>query len=122
MFNLFSVTITVAGSLTADTDFFFRVPCACTLRAVSAVADNATTANFNVGTSADADGFLDDEDVGQSNTPTMFDLDDFDGALISNLGDEYPHLDKNTIVHVNIDVDGSTDPDDLCIVLWFQEG
>jgi hypothetical protein len=122
MFNMFAITVALPGTITADATWFFKVPCACTLREVSAAANNASTGKVNVGTKADPDGYLDDEDLGDSDTPAVYDLDDFDGDLVTNQGDDYPHLDEGDIVAVGLDVDGSTDPTDPTIVLWFQEG
>lgn len=122
MFNMFSVTFAIPGTLSADALFNFIVPCACTLRAASVCADNASTAVLNVGTHADPDGYLDAVDFGDSNVPTLFDLDDFNGDLVSDQGNDYPHLAKDANIEVGIDVDGSTDPDDACVVLWFMQG
>jgi hypothetical protein len=110
------------GTITSDATFFFEAPCDLTLRAVTACANNASTAKVNVGTAADPDGYLDAEDFGDSDNPSIFDLDDFDGDLVSDQGNDYPHITKNTAIAVNIDVDGSTDPVDPCITLWFEEG
>ena len=123
MFNMFSVAIAMPGTIAADATFFFKVPCACTLREICAAANNAATSTtINVGTKADPDGYLDNEAIGQDDTPTVWDLDDFDGDLVSNQGDDYPHLSEGDIVAVGIDVGDGTDPVDPCIVLWFQEG
>ena len=122
MFNMFAITVALPGTITADATFFFKVPCACTLREVSACANNGSTAAVNVGTKTDPDKFFDDEDLGDSDTPAVYDLDDFASTAVTNAGDEYPHLDEGDIVAVGLDVDGSTDPVDPTIVLWFQEG
>jgi hypothetical protein len=117
-----AVTIALPGTITADATFFFEAPCDLSLRAVSAGANNASTAQVNVGTAADPDGYLDAKDLGDSDNPSIFDLDDFNGALVTNQGDDYPHISKGTAIAVNLDVDGSTDPVDPTIVLWLQEG
>ena len=122
MLRPLAVTIALPGTITSDATFFIEAPCDLTLRAVSAVANNASTGKINVGTAADPDGYLDNEDLGDSDNPTIFDLDDFDGALVTNQGDDYPHITKGTAIAVNLDVDGSTDPIDPTIVLWFEEG
>lgn len=122
MFNMFSVTLAVAGTLSADALFNFIVPCACTLHSVSAGADNASTAVLNVGTLTDPNGYLAAKDFGDSDVPTLFDLDDFDGDLVTDQGNDYPHIAKDENISVGIDVDGSTDPDDPCVVLWFMQG
>jgi hypothetical protein len=122
MFNMFAITIALPGTITADATFFFKVPCACTLREVCGAANNASTAQLNVGTKADPNKFFAAEDLGDSDTPAVYDLDDFDSAGVTTVGEDYPHLDEGDIVAVGLDVDGSTDPVDPCIVLWFQEG
>ena len=121
MFNLFAVTMYVPGQITTNHEMFFKVPCACTLREVSAVASNSNGGTFDVGDSDDPDGFLDGKALGDSDTPTVYDLDDFNGALVDNQGDDYPHLDEGDIVEVKL-IDGETSPTDTTIVLWFQEG
>jgi hypothetical protein len=122
MLRGFPVCFALPGTITSDATWFFEAPCDLTLRAVSACANNASTAAVNVGTAADPDGYLDDEDLGDSDNPAIYDLDDFDGALVTNQGDDYPHITKGTAIAVNLDVDGSTDPVDPTIVLWFTEG
>jgi hypothetical protein len=122
MFRPFAITIALPGTITADATFFVEAPFDLTIRAVSAVANNASTAAVNIGTSDDPDGYLDNEDLGDSDDPTIFDLDDFDGALVSNQGDDYPHVSAGTVIAINLDVDGSTDPVDPTIVLWCEEG
>lgn len=122
MFNVFTFTVALPGTITADATFFFKAPCDCSLVSVSAVANNASTAKVNVGTAADPDGYLADEDLGDSDTPAVYDLDDFDGDLVSDQGADYPHITAGSIVAVNLDVDGFTDPVDPTIVLFFTEG
>jgi hypothetical protein len=123
MLRGFPVTIALPGTISADATFFFEAPCDLTLRAVSAAANNtATTTYVNVGTKADPDGYLDNKAIGQDDEPTLFDLDDFNGDLVSDQGNDYPHISKGTIVAVGLDVGDGTDPADPCIVLWLQEG
>jgi hypothetical protein len=123
MFRPFAVTIALPGTISSDATFFFEAPCDLTLRAVTAAANNAATSTtINVGTAADPDGYLDAKAIGQSDDPSIFDLDDFNGALVSDQGNDYPHITKNTAIAVNLDVGDGTDPVDPCIVLWFEEG
>jgi len=122
MLRPLAITIALPGTITADAEFYFVAPCDLTLRAVSAGADNASTAKLNVGTTSDEDGYLDNVDFGDSDDPTLFDLDDFNGALVTNQGDDYPHITAGTDIAVCIDVDGSTDPVDPTVVLFFEEG
>jgi hypothetical protein len=117
-----ALTVAPAGQVTADAEWYFKAPCDLTLRAVSAGADNATTAAINVGTASDPDGFLDNVSMGQDDDPTLFDLDDFNGALVTDQGNDYPHISAGTVISVGLDVDASTDPIEPTITLWLQEG
>jgi len=123
MLRPLAVTFAMPGTIAADATFFFKAPCDLTLRAVSAAANNTATSTYiNVGTKADPDGYLDNEAIGQDDTPTVWDLDDFDGDLVSNQGDDYPHITAGSIIAVGLDVGDGTDPVDPCIMLWFEEG
>jgi hypothetical protein len=116
------MTFALPGTITADATWFVKAPCDLTLRSVSACANNASTGQVNVGSGTDVDYYLDAKDLGDSDTPTVYDLDDFNGTGVANQGDDYPHYTAGDIIIVNLDVDGSTDPVDPCIVLFFEEG
>jgi len=122
MLRGFPVTIALPGTITADFEAYFKAPCNLTLIAISAGADNGSTATLNVGTTSDEDGYLDAVDFGDSDVPTLFEIADFNGDLVTDQGKEYPHITAGTVIAVGIDVDGSTDPVDPCVVLWFTEG
>jgi hypothetical protein len=122
MFNMFALTVALPGTITADATFFVKVPCACTIREVSAAANNASTGKVNVGTKADPDKYIDDEDLGDSDTPAVYDLDDFASAGVTTVGNDYPQLSEGDILAIGLNVDGSTDPVDPTIVVWLQEG
>ena len=124
MLNKFQNTIHVPGSLTANLDIRFTVPSPCSLVHVSAVTSNDSDATMALGTSADTDGFLTASTIGDSQTPDEFDLDDWDGALVSDVGNTPPRLADGDVFVITIDYDGSsgTAGDDLTIVLTFTEG
>jgi hypothetical protein len=121
MLRPLAVTFVVPGIITGDHEFYFDAPCDLTLRAVS--AGNKTASNggtVDVGTSGDKDGYLDGVAVGGADA-TIYDLDDFNGALVTNQGDDYPHITAGTTMYVKL-IDGETSPTDTVIVLWFEEG
>jgi len=123
MFRPLAACFPMPGTISTDAEFYFKAPCDLTLRGVSAAADNtATTTTINVGTSSDPDGYIDAKAIPQDDAAEIWDLDDFNGDLVSNQGDDYPHITKGTIIVVAIDVGDGTDPIDPCIVLWFEEG
>lgn len=124
MLNKFSHVVHVPGTLTADLNIRFTIPSPCTLVHVSFGNSAASDATIDIGTSADTDGYLDGGDVGDSNTPAEFDLDDFTGALITDSGNEYPRLADGDIMVVIVDYDGAsgTAAANATIVLTFLEG
>jgi hypothetical protein len=124
MLRKFQNTIHIPGTLTADLDIRFTAPSGCHLVHVSAVASNDSDATMALGTSSDTDGFLAAATIGDSQTPKEFDLDDFDGALLTEAGKDYPEIDDGDVFIITIDYDGATGTAaaDLTIVLTLQEG
>lgn len=123
----FSHAFHVPGQLSANLNIRFTVPSGCQLVHVSAVQSDADAAAITIGTSADPDGWLEATSIGVSNTPNEFDLDDFDGALLTSEGNEYPVAVDGTIVLVAVDYDynagqGGGAASDVTIVLTFAEG
>jgi hypothetical protein len=120
----FTVEFHVPGALTADLNIRWTVPSDCTLCHVSAVASNDSDATIIVGTSADDNGYITAAVIGDSATPAEFELADFDGALVTDPGHEYPHVVDGTIMVVIVDFDGDegTAAEDVTIVLTFSEG
>jgi len=120
----FSLAFHVPGSLAANINLRFTVPSDCTLVHVSAVASNDSDALITLGTSADTDGFLESCVIGDSATPVEKAIADFDGALLSDAGNEPPRLSDGDIFVVVLDFDGAagTAADDFTLVLTFQEG
>ena len=121
MHNLFAVTMFVPGQITGNHEMFFKVPCTCSLKEVSAVANNDSAGTFDCGLDSDPDGWIDGGALGDSDVPTIFDLDDFNGALVSDQGNDYPQVTKGDVVEIKL-IDAETSPTDTTIILWFQEG
>jgi hypothetical protein len=120
----FTLEFHVPGTLTADLNIRWTVPSDCTLLHVSAVGSNANDATITVGTSVDPDGYIQLAAIGDSNTPVEFDLDDFNGDLVTDQGNDYPHILDGTIIVVALvygDVLGDAAAD-VTIVLTFSEG
>jgi hypothetical protein len=121
MFNCFSVSIYIDGIITADHVAYFDVPCDCSLVGVSAAANSASTGGtIDVGSASDTDGYLDGKDIGAQDG-AYYDLDDFNGALVTNQGDDYPHLSKGDTVVVTV-IDAETSPTGTHVVLYFTPG
>lgn len=115
--NLFTVPIHVPGTLAANINVRFILPVDAQLVHVSAVGSNANNGILDVGPSTDTDGYLDGVDIGDSNTPSEFDRDNF-------VGTQFAHITKGTIIVVTLDFDGSggTATADFTCVLTFTEG
>ena len=120
----FTMAFHVPGSLSANLNIRTTINSDCELRHVSAVGSNANDATIDIGTSADTDGFLDGGANGDSNTPAEFELADFNGALITTQGKDYPRLSDGDILVIVVDYDGAsgTAADDFTLVLTFAEG
>ena len=120
----FVQTFHVPGALSANMDVRFTIPSPCELRHVSAVASNDSDATLALGTSADTDGFLAACVIGDSGTPVEKELADFDGALLTEAGKDYPRLSDGDVFVVTVDYDGAsgTAGEDVTIVLTFAEG
>ncbi len=124
MIRKFVHTFHVPASLSADMDIKFTVPSDCSLVHVSAVASNDSDALITIGTSADADGWLASCVIGDSSVPVEKAVADFDGALLSDAGNEPPRAVDGTIVAIALDHDGAggTAADDFTLVMTFVEG
>lgn len=121
----FSHAFHVPGELSANLSIKFTVPSDCTLVHVSAVQSDADAAGIEVGTSADADGYIKKYSCGVSGTPVEKEtLANFDGAIADT---QFPHIANGTIVAIAVDFDynagaGSGAASDVTIVLTFVEG
>jgi hypothetical protein len=118
----FAVSVHLHGTLAANAQGAFGLPCGATLEAVSAGGSNANGATLQVGTAGDADGILVAGSIGDSGAPALFGRGAFDGALVT--AGQYPHLAKGTVIKWLLDFDGAggVAASDVSIVFYFQEG
>src|SRR5512135_3766963 len=101
----FTVPVHLHGTLAANAQGAFALPCPATLVEVSACASNDSDATLKVGTSADDDGIIAAAAIGDSSAPKVWDRGDFGGALVT--GQLY-HGARGTIVSWALDFDGSS--------------
>jgi hypothetical protein len=114
----FPITVHVPGTLAANVSVVFQFPFDVQLVQVSAVGSNANNGLLDIGSSADADLYLDNKDLGDSSAPAVFDKpSDFVGSV-------FPHIVAGTIIIVALDFDGAagTATHDFTAVLIFTEG
>jgi hypothetical protein len=119
--DLQTLVFTVPGTLAANHTFTVKMPRPATVLNVSASNSSANAGKVQFGTSADANGFLTDQDVGVSGTPAEYDLNDFDGALLSNPGHEYPRLADGDIFSITI-TDHASHMANVCVVVTVVDG
>lgn len=114
----------IPGTLSADVNIRFTALFDMTLVHISSVASNNSDATLAVGTSVDTDGFLVAAVIGDSNVPVEKAKANFDGALLTTAGSEYPRISDGTIVVLTLDHDGAsgTAAANVTIVLTFAEG
>ncbi len=122
--NKNTALIHIPGTLAANIAVQWLIEANCTLLHVSAVASNNSDATLEIGLSTDQNGFLVAVVIGDSDVPAEFKLADWDGALITDAGNEYPRLLVGEIITVDLDYDGSagTAAANVTIVLTFLEG
>jgi len=122
MNRVFTLTYHLHGTLAADASIRWIAPFDCQLIHVAAVASNDSDATLKVGSSADDDGYLTADTIGDSGTPKEWDRDDMDGALTT--AGQYPHISDGTIVLFTLDHDGSsgTAGQNVSIQATFTEG
>ncbi len=120
--NLYQTSFHIPGTLSANIALRWVAARDCTLIHISAGASNDSDARLVVGTSADADGFLTSSTIGDAG-PAAFDLDNFNGALLSNPGSEYPYIAAGTVISADLDYDGSsgTAAQNVTLVFTFLE-
>ena len=105
----------VFGALAADEYFEFKAPFDMQLVQVSGNAANTTSCILDIGNTSDADAYLDAVTLtGATDTPTVWDQDDFVDA-------QYPAIPAGAVVQIAVDYDGGAggDVDDLMLNLWF---
>lgn len=114
----FGRTIHVPGALSANLAITISVPVDCRLKRVSAVGSNAHDATLEIGVGDDADNIMAADDIGDSDTPAVFGVDDWASA------NENGVLSQGDLLKLVVDYDGSagTAIQDLTIDLDFLEG
>lgn len=119
----FPVTVHLHGTLAANAEGYFQIPAGMTLVEVSTVATNNSDATLALGTSADADGIMTAAVIGDSGTPAVKTVSDFNGALVSDTKGGY-HLANDTIFYWLLDFDGSsgTAAANVTLLFTFLEG
>jgi hypothetical protein len=118
----FAVSVHLHGTLAANAQGSFVLPCGATLEAVSACGSNANGATLQIGAGDDADGILTASAIGDSGAPAQWTRGAFDGALVAS--GQYPHLARGATVSWLLDFDGAggVAAADVAIVFFFQEG
>jgi hypothetical protein len=122
MNRVFQVAFHIPGTLAANIDIKWTAPFDCQLTHVGAVGSNANDATLEVGSSADANGYITSFAIGDSGVPVEKELiTDFDGALADS---QFPHITDGTIIALALDFDGAagTAAANVTIVLTFTEG
>ena len=114
----------IPGTLSANIAIKFTAHTNMSLIHVSAVASNDSDATLAIGNGDDADGYLAACVIGDSGVPVETELADFDGALLTDAGKEYPRIEDGDVVQIDLDFDGAagTAAADVSLVLTFTEG
>jgi len=117
MENLFTHTIVIPGTLSANITFTATLPYDCQLLHCSTVASNDSDATLILGNSSDTDAYLASCVIGDSGTPVTKGKANFVGA-------QYPHIAAGTVFVATLDHDGSagTAAQNVSIVLTFAKG
>ncbi len=116
----FTYTWHFHGTMAADAQAYFKIPCDASLVHVSWGNDTTSTAGLQLGTAADVDGIIVNGACGVSDVPAVFEPADFDGALCDQVSP--PHFAKNDLLEVFIDHDDTTAAINATLVLTFLEG
>ncbi|MBN1537541.1 MAG: hypothetical protein JW908_12460 [Anaerolineales bacterium] len=120
MQRIFTHTCHIPGTLGADLDIRFTLPCDAQLLHVSAVGSNTSAAGITLGNSDTAAAYMAKKAVGVSGSPLEFDRDDF-------LDSQFPHISQGTVFVAALDHDfnggGSASASaDITLVCTFSEG
>lgn len=112
------------GTLSANHVISFKVPADYELVHESAVAQNNSDATLKLGTSADDDGFITAHTIGDSGVPVEKERADFNGALLTNPGQEFPRCVDGTTFVATLDFDGSagTAAQNVTLAFTFKAG
>lgn len=124
MQRIFQQAYHIPGTLAANIDIRFTMPMDAQLVHVSAVASNDSDATLAIGESGDPDGYKVAAVIGDSQVPVEWGIAAFDGALLTDAGDEFPRPNDGDIVVLTLDFDGTggTAANDVTIILTFVEG
>jgi len=113
--QIFTICVPFLGTISADNTVDFKLPWDAELVAVSADGD---TNDFNivVGIVGDSDLYVNQTD-GAVTAGTILLLD----APGDFVGDQYPHIDKDTLMRIGV-IDTGDNATDVFIVCWFATG
>jgi hypothetical protein len=122
--NIFTIPVHLHGTLAANAQGQFSLPCDCSLLQVSLAGTNASDAILDCGPAADPDGILADAAIGDSEVPNVLDYNEFNGALIDTNNYQPYHMTKGTVFEWLLDFDGSsgTAAANVGILFVFTEG
>ena len=117
MQRIFTLPFAQEGALSGDWVIQFEFPFDVQLLGFCSYSTNDNDATIKVGTDSDDDAYYTAAVVG----------DDGDTKTVSRtdlVGDQYPHIDKETEITITIDYDGAagTAAEDLTLVFYFTEG
>jgi hypothetical protein len=120
MERIFTHTYHIPGTLGADLNIRFKLPCNAQLLHVSATGSNAAAAGLSLGHAADGAAYMTKKAVGVSGAPAIFDRDDF-------VGSQFPHIARGSVFTAALDYDynngGSASASaDITLVFTFTEG
>lgn len=117
MEEIFTITIHVPGTLSANIVPCFTMPFDATLLAVSATGSNSNDATIKIGTVSSDAAYLAAASIGDSNNPAVFTRSNFVGA-------QYPRISADDDILITVDYDGSsgTAVQNLTVVLFFTKG
>ena len=120
----FTHTYHIPGTLSANAAIYFTAPFDCTLVHVSAVGSNANDGLLIIGDSSDDDEYLTSSSIGDSNTPAVFDGNDFVDTSGNTQTRYYPRIAAGTVVRATLDYDGAsgTATANFTLVMTFEEG
>jgi hypothetical protein len=117
MFNVFTLSYYIPGTLAANHVLEWIAPFDCQLIHAQAHGSNANDATLMLGSSSDTDAYMSATAIGDSDAPAEWDRDNF-------IGTQFPHIADGTIVVLTLDYDGSsgTAAQNVCICLTFTVG
>lgn len=114
----FGRTIHVVGAPVGNVVATLSVPVDCRLKRVSFCGSNAADAVLSIGVSGDTDSILAEQDIGDSGTPAVYDVDDFESTNPTGRLEQGDIL----VITVDPDGDGGTASQDITVDLDFLEG